>query len=152
MEMSEEEFQQIVEKYRKNWRPPMATSGFIEVWRERFTYRRFPYEIALLRHYNFNNSKYALNKIGMHAVLEYPKELEELADLLRKEFDIYDWLNRDTLHAGQEDWTKEQMIEQMHIEAKECIDWLLDEAINELLRKLKSIIEKVMKYVLGRTA
>jgi len=144
-EMTEEEFRRKVEEYRRKWRPGLSRDGFIEVWRKRFSYRGIPYEIALFRYFSLNDPEAKLNRIGKHAVLEYPDELEELARFIREWFGKDEWLFRDTLHPGQEDWDENMMIQQMHKEARECIDWLLDSSVNILRKKaeeLEDLIEK----------
>jgi len=145
-EMTEEEFQRKVEEYRRRWKPGMSRDGFIEVWRGRFSYRGIPYEIALLRYFSLNDPEAKLNRIGKHAVLEYPDELEELAEFIREWFRKDEWLYRDTLHPGQEDWDENMMIQQMHKEAKEHIDWLLDSSVNTLKKKVEEL-ENLIKRV-----
>ena len=143
-EMTEEEFQRKVEEYRRRWKPGMSRDGFIEVWRKRFFYRGIPYEIALLRYFNLNNPEAKLSRTGKHAVLEYPDELEELARFVNMWLGEDDWLYRDTLLRGR-DWDEEMMVQQMHKEARECIDWLLDSSVNILKKKaeeLENLIER----------
>lgn len=144
--MNDQEFMTEVERRKAKWKADESRDGFIEVWRQRFSYSNIPYEIVLLRYYSFNDPNKRINKSGIHAVLEYPKELQELCDAVKKLFPFSEWLYRDTLHTDQNDWTKERMVQQMHDEAKVCIDWLLNKAIPQKLKQiedLKKLIKKV---------
>jgi len=120
--------------------------GLIEIWRKRYVYRGIPYEIACLKYFSFNQEdplESGMNRIGMHCVLEYTQEFKEVHDLL-EERGVYDnWLWEDTLHAGQEDWSLEQMIDWLHDVAKRDIDFLLDEAIRELVKKIYDDLSRV---------
>ena len=121
----------------------MDADGFIEVWRKRFEHRGIPYEIALLRYYNKQNPSVRLNRIGKHAVLEYTEESKPLHDFVEDVFGDYTWLWDDTLHYGMRDWDEEQMIEYLHGEAKDDIDWLLDKGEITLLNRIEELKKRI---------
>lgn len=147
-EMSDEEFMEKVDEIAKTRDiRRYGRDGNIVVYEERFEYKGIPYIIKILRYFQIGvrlHEMRGLNKIGKFAVLEYSEEIAELAKFLNElpsEFTgIYDWLWRDTLHFGQEDWTLKQMVEQMHREAKECID-----ALPEIKRRLEEKFTSVIK-------
>lgn len=149
-ETREEEFRRKVEEIRREREATgnQNRDGFVETWRHCFTYRGIPYEIALLRYFSFNDPNARLNRIGKHAVLEYPEPLRELHNFIEATFGNSEWLFQDTLHGFQHDWTEQMMIKEMHERAKEDIDWLLDRAREELgkkLQTLRNLIEKALK-------
>jgi hypothetical protein len=126
--------------------------GFIKVYEERFEYKGVPYIIKVLRYFQIGvpiNEIKGINKIGKHAVLEYPPELNDLARFLEDISSITgfsEFLWRDTLHYNQQNWTLKQMVEQMHMEARECIDYL-PKIKQKIQAQFRAIMEKLDKLL-----
>ena len=146
LKRSEKEIREKLEEIRKKregkWEY-YGKDGFIEIWRKKFEYRGVPYEIAAMKYFSFNKEdplKAGLNKIGIHLVLEYCKGWEEVHKLAENLGNV-SWLWEDSLHAGQEDWTLEQMEEFLHITAIGDIDWLLDDSIKVINNQIKDLEE-----------
>ena len=129
----------------------------VELWRKKFSHKGIAYEIAMIDH--MKHFSRPMNKIGKHVVLEYPQETEEFVAKTSKFSEkcpgLDEFLFRDTLHAGQENWSEEQMIEQMHSEAKESIDALhscpaelrkkAEICAKELIEQAKEIEKELLK-------
>lgn len=146
-EMSDEDFMEKVEdKAKTRDIKKHGRDGLVNVYEEQFEYKGVPYIIKIVRYYQIGvplEKISGMNDIAKYAVLEYPPGLKELAeflssDVVRELTGVYEFLWRDTVHAGQEHWTLKQMVKQMHTEARECIDQL---------PKIKGIIQKKFQEV-----
>ncbi len=132
-EMSDIDFQKEIDKEAEKRKPDMhryGRDGNVEVFCERRTYKNIPYLIKIIRYYQIGiplDQISGMNKLGKWAVLEYPDELKDVANLLssiESTTGLYEFLYADTLHAGQEHWTLKQMVDQMEQQAKGDIDQL----------------------------
>lgn len=169
-EMSDAEFLRAVERERKERikNNESGRDGHMTVYEELFVYQGIPYRIGVCRYYQIGvplDKVYHLNRIGKHVVLEYPECVRPLVEYTEKKHNadetldflhIYDFLYRDTLHAGQHDWTLEQMVRCMHHEAKACIDALhvlpimVDPEFLKLMKALEPEVEKIRRKQDGK--
>jgi len=152
-ELSDQEFMNrinILQKDRDQKR--YGRDGAYEVYSENFNYRGIVYTIKILRYYVLDeHNKVILNKgringINKWAVLEYSEESEELVKLVQSlpyPVGNREFLWGDTLHFGQEHWSLYLMVEQMHKDAKESIDEMIDNTDFKLFRYIQSLLEKV---------
>jgi len=132
-EMSDVDFQKKIDEEAERRKAQMkryGRDGSFRVYEELFYYKGVPYYIRINRYYQIGVPLAkidGMNKISKWAVLESPEELRELADFIENNesvLGLYKWMYRDTLHVGQENWTLKIQVEQMHKEAKECVDVL----------------------------
>ena len=129
-EMSDADFQLLInEESKRRDLKIYGRDGHHPVYREQFTYRGIPYLILIQRYYQIGvplKDVRGMNGLGKWALLEPTGVSSDIHKKL-EEFDssitgVYDWLYRDTLHSGQENWSLRKMVDQMHLEAHECID------------------------------
>ncbi len=157
-EMSDEEFLTKVNEIAKTRDvKKYGRDGNLVVYEELYHYKKIPYWIRIVRYYQIGiplNQTKGMNWLTKWAVLERPEELKDLANFLEDVQEItgvYEWMWRDTLHVGQEDWTLKQMVDRMHVEAHECIDELpkikskIEKRFTEILAKLDSLMLKAYK-------
>ena len=153
-EMSDEEFMEKVEEIAKTRDTHKHRDGMVNVYEEYFEYKNVPYVIKILRYYQIGvplSEIQGMNDLAKYAVLEYPPEMKDVAEFLDSSLiseltGVYEFLWRDTLHAGQEHWTLKRMVEQMHTEARECIDEL-PELKDTIQMKFQTIIQKLDKLL-----
>jgi len=135
-----------IDQISKEWHNGLSRDGLIQVWRKSYQYRNIPYELAMLQYFTLDQGIFGkgMNQLGRHVVLEYPQELRKLVNYIVG-LGVDGFLYRDTLHAGQSDWTLEMMMQEMHEEAQDCINQLYSELLPK--DEIKEIlIECLVKY------
>jgi hypothetical protein len=157
-EMTDIDFQKAIDKEaerRKDNMRQYGRDGNVEVFCERRTYKNIPYLIKIIRYYQIGvplNQINGMNKLGKWAVLEYPDELKDIANLLSRieqTTGLYEFLYGDTLHSGQESWTLIQMVDAMDKQAHSDIDELftLKEVITtkfqETIKQYEDLLAKL---------
>ena len=164
-EMSDADFQKKIDEEaekRKGQMKKYGRDGNVQVYEELFHYKGIPYWIRIVRYYQIGvplNQIKGMNWLSKWAVLEHPDELKPLAEFIddtERVTGLYEWMYRDTLHCGQENWTLKQMVEQMHREAKQCIDAIptirdkLTEYYEDKIERLEAV-QKLMNDSLHST-
>ncbi len=117
-ELSKEDIEERVREVRQQqgeW--SLHKRSYVEIWRKEYVYRGIPYPISCIKHVITRH-----NRIGMHLALEHTDEFQKVHKLIAEKFGK-EWLWDDTLHAGQEDWTLEEMERWLHQRAGEDIDF-----------------------------
>jgi len=159
---TEAEQQAELDKEIQNYKQGKSKDGMIVSAEGKFIYRGISYLVKVLRYYNHTNRFVPLGsrrKDSFHAVVEYPEETREIAELIPKEFNG-EFLYHDTLHSWNDNQPIEQQIEICHTLAKRDIDSLIDgnilvlidnqlEEIITIKNKLLQIIKKIDKNERG---
>ena len=146
-EISDNEFKEKVDEIEKTRDPEYGRDGTIDVWRKTYEYKGIEYDIALLRYFKTGmpiSEIKGMNQYGKWFVLEYPTNSK--AQLINKKFDEddYEFLYKDTLHAGDTTKSFEQLFDSMVIAAKEDIDNFIDTFESRINDKIKEFNE--LKY------
>ena len=105
-----------------------------ELWTRRFRYRGIPYKISMVVK---DGKKYAL--------LRYPEELNTLGAIVVDLFLNWDWLWKDTTYTTVFHRSDEDMIRYLHSEARQDINWLLDEVPQLFVDEIMEKAEKFLK-------
>jgi hypothetical protein len=128
-EMSEEEFNnKLSEQNEKRKENPKETRGVMEiVWQKIFDYKGIKYLIKVVRYGVCDDPSHrGMNDLGKWVLVEYPEETKDLVNFVDgfEGLGFYEFLYKDTLHAGQEHWSLKRMYEYAQQEAKSDIDKL----------------------------
>lgn len=129
--------------------------GNFEVYREHFTYKKIPYDIAIQRYYVIGTPIDEVEGMSsLHfkkwAVLEHTKKSKPIADLMERlpyPIGYSEWLWGDTTHINNENQSLKQMVECLHNEAKVDIDNIGDlrtkfsKFVNETSQDINEIIK-----------
>jgi len=149
-EIPETEQLKLLEEKRKKWKYPQSRDGFIETWREIFTYKGIKFQLAILRYFALDDGFIPLSSrvSDKHVVVEYPKSTEPLVNFV-KSLGYSDFLWHDTLNSGKYQ-TLEEQLEEANKMAKKDIDnlpKLFSKKEKELKIKLKKLKEFKKKFL-----
>ena len=123
--------------------------GGIELWRKTYMYRGIKYEIICVKYFSFNypnplDAK-ILGSISSYLLLEYTEDERDIAEALEELNLTHEWLWNDTCSSRFENLPLEEHERYLHEIAKQDINWLLDEALPLLERKVSELKEKIEK-------
>jgi len=134
-EMSDKIFKECISVIAKARNRDDSRDGHIKVYSEQFEYKNIPYLIKIMRYYQVGIKLKKIkgnNRINKWVVIEHPNSINNLISEVKKKYKIVhdvdyspDFLQADTRHGGQEDWTLRKMVIRMHTEAKNNINQLL---------------------------
>lgn len=151
-EMSDSDFlNKIIDEARIRDQKRYGRDGSFVVYRESFKYKGFPYFIKIRRYFQIGvklDKIKGMNHLGKWAVLEYSPELKPISDListlpytLRND----EWMWGASLHVHNDGQTLQQMVEEMHNQARRDIDELseLNKKLDNLIIDVKKDLEKI---------
>ena len=144
-EMNQQLERRKLERRKKEWKQGESRDGNILYAEGLFEYKGILYAIKVLKYYTLDKGFKPLcssRKSECHAVVEYPKCTEPIAQWMNK-IDIYnEFLYHDTLHAYNDCQTCDEQIEEAHTMAKRDIDYLFGK---EVIRTIDAQLQELRK-------
>lgn len=143
-EISDEEFQKIVDKERETRNiTKYGRDGIYTVWEKTYQYRGIKYNIIFLRYYQIDipvNETTGWNQYQRHFVLEPPKETEKFTNLSHND----EFLYRDTNHIWNQHQSLKEMFDEMVRLAHQDIDDLLDNIPDEKEKHIRKVQREIL--------
>jgi hypothetical protein len=143
-----EVFEEIRRTREGNW-DRYGRDGGIELWRKTYIYRGVKYEIIRVKYFSFDKPNpldaKILGSISSYLLLEYTEDERDIAKALEELNLLNNWLWNDTCTSRFENLSLEEHERYLHEVAKRDIDFLLDEALPLLERKVSELKEKIEK-------